>query len=206
MPVLAKVYGVSDDIVARLVANSEAPADALPPISGKTASANVKRSYTFTLSDGNVDRMNDVVNVAGISLRDYYRNPAVLLNHNARSLPIGRSSDIAIRDGKLRATVELATEASPIAEQVRALIAAGALKAASIGFIPIKFEFNRKRGGFDFHETALLEWSIVTVPALASALLEPGQSGKTLTAAQWKQHQRQIRRNEVELLRLKGGA
>ena len=47
------------------------------------------------------------------------------------------------------------------------------------------------------------------MPALASALLEPGQVGKTLTAAQWQKqqrdHARQMRRNEVELLRLKGG-
>ena len=78
------------------------------------------------------------------------------------------------------------------------------LKAASIGFIPIKFRFDAKRGGFDFDESSLLEWSVVSVPALPTALIEPGQTGKAMTEHEWRQREQARRRRELEFMKLKG--
>lgn len=199
---LARVYGVAEDAVAKLAHGHEP--EFLPPVGVGKAIGDVRRAYTFTLSNGEVDRMNDTVAVAGIGLSDYRKNPVVLFNHNSRALPIGRSTRIGVADGKLKATVDLATEASDLAERVRALILHGSLKAASIGFIPKSWVFNHPRGGIDFHEVSLLEWSVVSTPALASALIDPGQTGKALSEHEWRarEQNRKRRLREVDVVRL----
>jgi hypothetical protein len=74
-------------------------------------------------------------------------------------------------------------------------------KAASIGFSPVEFEFNRQRGGFDFKRSELVEWSLVSIPAAPGALLEPAP--KSMTAEQWRQQRQKERRaREVDLIRI----
>jgi len=200
---LARAYGVGEDVVVKLVQREPEQEIGLPA-GGIKAAGDVRKAFGFTISDGAVDRMNDIVSVAGIDTTAYRRNPTVLFNHNARGLPIGRSTSIGIVGGKLKATVELAVEALDLAERVRALIAHGSLKGASIGFMPVRWNFNRERGGIDFHETSLLEWSIVTTPAAPGALIEPGQTGKAMSEHDWRAHERSKarRRRALELIQL----
>jgi phage head maturation protease len=55
------------------------------------------------------------------------------------------------------------------------MLKTGFLSATSVGFIPLKYNFvddPQRRFGIDFLEQELLEFSIVTVPANAEALIE----------------------------------
>jgi HK97 family phage prohead protease len=98
-------------------------------------------------------------------------NPVVLINHDARGLPIGHSTTIGIAGGKLRATVQLASDVNPQAAQAQRMIEHGSLKGASIGFIPVSWSPRRDgSGGIRFDKTSLIEWSIVNVPAAPGAL------------------------------------
>ena len=66
-----------------------------------------------------------------------------------------------------------------------------------VGFRPLVWSFSKdktRRGGIDFHEQELMEFSIVSVPANSEALME-------LSAAD-KAHAKRVR--ELDLLRLKG--
>jgi phage head maturation protease len=76
------------------------------------------------------------------------------------------------------------------------LLNAGVVKAASIGFMPLAWDFNRQRDGIDFHETELLESSIVPVPANADCTLDAGQLKALSPDAKRRQR-------ELEVLRLR---
>jgi HK97 family phage prohead protease len=59
------------------------------------------------------------------------------------------------------------------ADQIFRLIKKGFITAGSVGFIPLDFTFSDdRRGGIDFHEQELLEFSIVPIPANANALVQ----------------------------------
>jgi HK97 family phage prohead protease len=152
----------------------------------KTTSAPVMRAsswdgrFRFVLSTGDVDRLNDRINPHGWRLESYRRNPVVLLNHDATALPVARTAAIGVEGNALVATAEFPPRGVyPVADQVRDLIEAGFLSAASVGFRPIRCEPNRERGGIDFLEQELLEWSVVGVPANAAAMLE-GRSAEAV--------------------------
>lgn len=133
---------------------------------------------TFVFSDQSVDRYNDTVAVNGWHLDHYRKNPIILFGHDSGSIDsvIGRAKNVRIENDKLLGTVEFASaEVSATAEQVRRLVKAGILRAGSVGFVPLKYKkSDERRGGIDFVEQELLEYSIVPVPALPSALIQNG--------------------------------
>jgi HK97 family phage prohead protease len=172
-----------DVLLSRGSSSSSAPS-MFVPAGGKRV------SHSFTLSDGLPDRMSDIVDVAGISLDSYRKNPIVLLQHDGNR-PIGRSAVGVSNDGRLKGTVELAVDATADAAHAARLVGAGVLKGASIGFAPREFAYNRTRGGFDFHKSELLEWSLVSIPAAAGALIE-----QSIDA--------QRRQRELDVIRLRG--
>jgi HK97 family phage prohead protease len=94
----------------------------------------------FVLSDETPDRMNDVILSAGWDWRDFSTNPIALFNHDS-NFPIGKWSDLRI-DKQKRALIgrlQLAPEGtSDRIDELRALVAAGILKAVSVGFRPIE--------------------------------------------------------------------
>ena len=61
---LASIYGVTEDAVAKLAAAEAEQAVTLPSAGVKTNGA--RKAFRFPLSDGSVDRMNDVVRVDGM--------------------------------------------------------------------------------------------------------------------------------------------
>src|SRR5580765_6525938 len=131
------------------------------------------RNYTFTLSTDSPDRDRDVISQDGWKLAAYKKNPVVLWAHDYGQLPIGRATNIRVADGKLTAKVEYApAEANPFAENVFQLVKGGYLNAVSVGFRPLKHSYNDQRGGIDFQENELLEFSQVPVPTNAEALIE----------------------------------
>jgi HK97 family phage prohead protease len=136
------------------------------------------RSIRFTITTGEPDRERDVIDPAGWDLSAFLKNPVVLFAHDYDSLPVAKATTVEQQGDKLIATAEFApADLNPMAEQVFQMLKAGFLKGASVGFRPLTFEYNETRGGIDFREQELLEFSIVPVPANAQALMAAGLDG-----------------------------
>jgi len=126
------------------------------------------------VSDGSIDRMGDIVEPRGVKLANFRRNPIVLAQHSVND-PIARCIDIGLDDGpqgeRLVALVEFpAAGTSEASDKYLRLLKAGVISAASIGFIPLAQE-PLGLGGLRFTSTELIEFSFVSVPANASALV-----------------------------------
>jgi HK97 family phage prohead protease len=124
---------------------------------------------TFILSTEDVDRMNDVIRVAGWRLENFRRSPVALFNHN-KDAPIGTWKDVRVESNALRGKLELAPEGIPRVDEIRKLISAGVLNSTSVGFRPIRSRRREDADGIEFLEQELLEVSIVSVPANPAAL------------------------------------
>lgn len=154
------------------------------------AAGDKPRTLQFTISTADVDRMGDTVAVEGWQLENYRSNPVVLWQHDSRTLPIGRSTRVWIEGGKLKAIAEfMPADLNEHADKVYRMLKGGWLRATSVGFRPLEYEFTKDPGrkyGIDFKKSELLEFSVVNVPANPSALIEPGLttgSGKTSPVA-----------------------
>jgi len=138
--------------------------------------AESERTYLWTISTGAVDRDNDTIKVSGWDTDAFLAGGGpVLWAHRYDQPPIGKSPWVRAQGAQLKARVEFAPEhVYPFAETVRRLVDFGAIRATSVGFRPKpgKAVFNEKRGGYDFEEQELLEFSIVPVPANPQALLD----------------------------------
>ena len=164
-----------------LAKRGEAPDDAVllkAYVAEVTAAAGDARTIDFTISTGSVDRDRDVIEPEGWKLAAFKRNNVVMWAHDYSLPPIARATHIRVEDNKLKATADFVpAEILPFAETVYQLLKGGYLHAASVGFKPIKHVFNAERGGVDFQEQELLEFSIVPVPANAEALMNAKAAG-----------------------------
>lgn len=127
----------------------------------------------FVLSDETQDRMGDIIVSTGWELEDFKKNPIALFNHNS-NFPIGSWSNLHVKDGKLRGRLNLLKEGkSQRVDEIRALIDADILRATSVGFTPIESEPIKSGdpfGGSRFKRQALVETSVVSVPANPNAI------------------------------------
>lgn len=142
------------------------------------------RRVRFTLSRPEVDREGDIVSLSGWMLDAYKNSPVVLWNHDHDRL-VGRTVDIGLEDGGLKGTVEFVPADTPVfgplAEGLLRLCRAGFVHACSVGFRPLEWSIPQgemARGddfapGIDFLRQELVEWSLVGIPCLPSALIEP---------------------------------
>jgi len=120
--------------------------------------------------------MNDSISLDW-DLSDY--RGVVLFGHNADVLPIGRAANLGVRGGWLRAG--LVWSKSPFARAVRQQVDEGNLKGISVGFRPGEWQSSKTRpGGIDFvRGHKLLEFSVVNVAALPSAMFEGAAGNKS---------------------------
>lgn len=134
------------------------------------------RQVRVIMSSPRPDRHGDVVDIAGIDLTEYRRNPVVLWQHD-HDEPIARCVEVGISGTTLQAVVQFPPEGtSEDADEAYRLVKAGIVSAVSIGFIP-------KEGGWSYIDQAqpwagyrytsidLLELSFVSVPANPDALV-----------------------------------
>ncbi len=136
------------------------------------------RRVKFVITTSAPDRENDVVETPGIETSNFEKNPVVMWAHDYRQLPIGRCVAIERYPTKMIATVEFApAEMNPLAEQVFRMIKGGFLKACSIGFRPLGWDYNEERGGVDFQKAEMLEFSVCPIPANAEALVAASAAG-----------------------------
>jgi len=127
-------------------------------------------SWQFQISDGLTDLTLDQIAPNGWNLQNARSNLPVLLAHDSSTLPIAQSSIPWLRGG----TALMANAAFPqpgisaVSDQVRAMVAAGVLRGASVGFIPGQFKFSKDPArplGIDFLSGHILtEWSLCAVP------------------------------------------
>ena len=145
----------------------------------------------FVLSDATVDHYEDVIEPAGWNLATFKKNPIALFNHDA-NFPIGQWGNLGVRDGALRGRLQMAPAGtSPRIDEVRALIAAGILRAVSVGFRPIESTPRPNSSGVRYLKQELIETSLCAVPANPSALLQAkalGVSKETLKMIFKQQH------------------
>jgi HK97 family phage prohead protease len=172
---------VSPTKFAELAAAGKGKGQAVAIAARADASAQSGRRIRFILSDGSIDRAGDTIDPAGWRLDNYRRNPVVQWSHQTDTLPIGRMVDIKVEGGKLIGTAEFA-EASvyEFADTVYRLLKEKYLNAGSVGFYPLKYAFTEdpgRRGGIDFLEQELLEFSICAVPCNSNALVQARAKG-----------------------------
>lgn len=128
---------------------------------------------TFRISTAGLDRYNSTIDPKGWKLDQYRLNPVVLWMHDMWTPPVARTKTIEADDEGLVAVPQWADRAShPLAGTVEDMVRGGFLNAASVSWDADKYAYNEKRGGIDFLEQTLLEWSIVTVPGNADALVQ----------------------------------
>lgn len=138
------------------------------------------KNFTVDCKDGwiiastpAVDRDADRVMPLGMQLENYKANPVLMYGHRYDEpwTLIGRAKEIEIDADGIRILPELrepANESDPM-HIVKALWQAGLLRAASIGFNPLKVSDNTY-GGKDITTSELLEISLVPIPANQEAM------------------------------------
>ena len=147
----------------------------------KEFATSVKRlgamKYQFDISTGDVDRENDTISLRGWRLDNYQKNPVVLWAHDYSQPPVARASDVRVVGGALTAVVEFPPAGIyDRADTIRGLVEQGFIRATSVGFKPIKWAYNEQRGGVDFTEQELLEFSLVPIPANPACVIPPSKS------------------------------
>lgn len=143
------------------------------------ADAAETRKITFTISTASVDRQNDIVSLDGWDVKNFTKNPVVLWAHNYRQIPVGRSGKPFVSGDALKAEVEFTPKGmDPFNDTVFEMYQMGFMRAVSVGFKPVKWNWNETRSnGIDFMEQELLEFSAVPVPANPEALMDAKSSG-----------------------------
>lgn len=138
-----------------------------------------KRKARFIMSTEAPDRDRDIVIQAGIDLTNFQQNPVALYRHYSQ-FPIGNWTGLSlISAGRPKRTEGdlnfLAEGVDEDADRCARHVAAGSLKAVSIGFIPKKLR-QRERDtdsvwpGYEVLESELVECSLCTIPAQPGAL------------------------------------
>jgi HK97 family phage prohead protease len=129
-----------------------------------------ERQVRVIVSTPDVDRAGDIVIADGVDLSSYKANPIVLWNHSAEC-PVAKCVDIAVKNGAIEALVQFPPEGDDAeADKLYLRIKNGVVNAASIGFNPLKAE-PIKGAGLKYTACELMEFSFVSVPANAEALV-----------------------------------
>jgi HK97 family phage prohead protease len=122
-----------------------------------------------TISTIDEDREGDVLVPEGAITEGFNRSPSVLFGHDHYALPVGRAVHLQVQPGKGIRADWVWLKGDPMADRVRNAWDQGVLNAASVGFLPRKWEPHGKTGR-RYTEWELLEFSIVSVPANPQAV------------------------------------
>ncbi len=131
------------------------------------------RTIIATISDETPDRVGDIMVASGLTNATEYNetNPVVLAWHEPTKVVGNGRVSVKSHPARVEAVIKFAPKGvSETADEIYGLVKAGALNGVSIGFQPIESEPLRG-GGMKFTKWALLEISIVAVPANPSALI-----------------------------------
>jgi uncharacterized protein len=136
-------------------------------------------------SDQTMDRYHEVISASGWRLENYRRNPVIQNAHQYGDIifTIGRAENTWVSGNALLQIWRFASNENPFAKIARDLYRGGFLQAASVGFLPLKWEDGppgsagtagpgSAAAGFRrrYLEQELLEVSAVGIPANPNAL------------------------------------
>jgi HK97 family phage prohead protease len=145
------------------------------------STAAAERAITFVISTGGLDRYNSTIAVKGWKIDAFNKNPVCLWGHDDSIPCIARAETTRVDGGRLVSTAVFATrEIHPLADTIYQLIKAKFINAASVGWIPLKWQFVDEEGrgfGIDYLEQELLEFSVVNIPANPECLVEARSLG-----------------------------
>lgn len=155
--------------------------------------------FAIRVSDETLDRYGEVITASGWQLDHYRRNPVVQNCHQYGDITftIARAVDTYVVNRALCQTWQFASQANPLAKIARDLYRGGFLRAASVGFIPLRWEDGKDStgpaqggpgaagSGFRRRYLAqeLIEVSAVAIPANPNALALGVESGAVSIAA-----------------------
>lgn len=152
------------------------------------------RSARFVMTSQSVDRYGDIVMTEGLNLDQFNRNPVVLLFHSSRDWPVGKwanlEKQVRGRPPRMEGDAILLPKGAPAGlgekiDETEWMLAHDGIRATSIGFMPKWGSVERRvdeKGkfiGLTFHESEMLECSIVAIPANPDALAKD-DGGPTL--------------------------
>lgn len=144
-----------------------------------------KEVFNIIISSGNVDSVGDVMDIDGVDLSRFDILKGVYYNHDTSKPPIAQCLGIEKIGGYLVAKTVF-HELTEESKEIKALVKAGVIKAASIQFVPIDWhsepmqDDERKDAGLPnwittktiFDKWVLLEYSIVNIPANIDAQIQ----------------------------------
>lgn len=144
-----------------------------------------KRSARFIMTAEVTDRYGDVVVTRGGDTTEFVKNPVALWAHDSRNFPIGMWDELKVISGspkRMEGNVNLSPEGTTEdADTVVRLLAAGMVRACSIGFMPKAWESIKDEKdrwiGYKFLEWELLECSVCSIPANPAALVKAAGTG-----------------------------
>jgi HK97 family phage prohead protease len=147
-------------------------------------------TFRAVFSTPEVGRDGHVVITSGIQHAHWDNDPVIMFAHDVSEPPIGRGLNIDTSGRRALVDIQFApADLNPFAETVRGLVAAGFLRAVSMSWQPLEWQYSQDRtrpGGVDFSKVDLLEISVVPVPALPSALFTARSRGiDTGPLARW---------------------
>lgn len=120
----------------------------------------------FIVSTGALDSHGERINVDGINLKDYKKNPVVLWAHDGFNLPIAKTTKIWKEGGKLMARAKFYMK-HEFPRQVYDYIVDGYLNAVSIGGMVEEWGDD----GRTIAKLNMKEFSVVPIPANQEALV-----------------------------------
>jgi len=143
------------------------------------------RVRQYTITDETVDRYGDIVRAKGAVLDNFKKNPVLQFAHNYEQPPVGNA--IKVWHDKETNAVKAwglffddRMDKSGRSDMIFRLVSANAMRACSIGFMPMEFVVPKSaeeasamglgKYGIDFTKWDLMEFSPCPVPANPSAL------------------------------------
>lgn len=119
----------------------------------------------FIVSTGALDSHGERINVDGIDLKDFKKNPVVLWGHDGYNLPIAMATKVWKEGGKLMAKAEFFLD-DEFSAKVYDYIVKGRIKAVSIGGMVQEWGSD----GMTIAKLLMKEFSVVSIPANPEAL------------------------------------
>lgn len=120
----------------------------------------------FVVSTGDWDAHGERINIDGIDLKEFKKNPVVLWGHDGFNLPIAKATKIWKSDGKLMARAQFYLK-DEFPAKVYNYILDGFLNAVSIGGMVKEWGHD----GLTIAELTMKEFSVVSIPANQNALV-----------------------------------
>lgn len=120
----------------------------------------------FIVSTNALDAHGERINVEGIELKDFKKNPVVLWGHDGFNLPIAKATKVWKEGGKLMARAKFYLK-DDFARKVYEYIMDGYLNAVSIGGMVEEWGSD----GITIQKLLMKEFSVVSIPANQEALV-----------------------------------